>query len=76
MYKEAVEKKNAQLPILKYAYENYDKVALVTEDLIEPISKIANIDSKYYIVHNIIDYNKILKDSKKKFVLMKKQKVQ
>ena len=65
MYKEAVEKKNAQLPILKYAYENYDKVALVTEDLIEPISKIANIDSKYYIVHNIIDYNKILKDSKK-----------
>ena len=65
MYKEAVEKKNAQLPILKYAYENYDKVALVTEDLVEPISKIANINGKYHVVHNIIDYNKILEESKK-----------
>ena len=65
MYKEAVEKKNAQIPILKYAYENYDKVALVTEDLFEPISKIANINEKCYIVHNIIDYNKILEEAKK-----------
>ena len=65
MYKEAVEKKNAQIPILKYAYENYDKVALVTQDLVEPISKIANINEKCHIVHNIIDYNKILEEAKK-----------
>lgn len=60
MYKEAVVKKNSKLPVLKYAYENYDKVALVTEDLVEPISKIADIRNKCYIVHNIIDYKKIL----------------
>ena len=60
MYREATEKKNSSLEVLKYAYEKYDKIALVTEDLIETMSKIADIKDKYYIVHNIINYKNVL----------------
>lgn len=64
MYKEATVKKNASLDVLKYAYNHYNKVALVTEDLREPISKIADINNKCHIVHNIINYQHVLDKSK------------
>lgn len=60
MYKEATAKGNISLDILKYAYNKYDKIALVTEDLIEPISKIVNLPEKYCVVHNIIEYKRVL----------------
>ena len=65
MYKEATQKKNARLGILKYAYENYDKLALVTEDLIEPISKIADIKNKKHVANNLINYKHVLEEAEK-----------
>lgn len=64
MYMEATEKKNSSLDILRYAYNHYDKIALVTEDLVEPISKIADIKKKCYIAHNVINYEEVLKKAK------------
>ena len=64
MYKEATIRKNISLDVLKYAYNKYDKLAVVTEDLIEPTKKIINMPEKFYITRNIIDYNRIIKLSK------------
>lgn len=60
MYKEATVKKNINLDLLRYAYNKYDKLALVTEDLIESTNKIVDLPDKIYIVHNIINYKRIL----------------
>ena len=60
MYKEATEKKNVKLGILKYAYAKYNKIALVTKDLIEPTNKIADIQNKYYTVNNLINYKNVI----------------
>lgn len=64
MYKEATEKKNMRLDVLRYAYNKYDKVALVTDDILESARKIADLPNKYHIVNNIINYERILKMSK------------
>ena len=61
MYKEATVRKNVSLDILKYAYNKYDKLALVTEDLVEPTKKIIDLPEKFHIAHNIIDYERVLK---------------
>lgn len=68
MYREATEKKNVSLEILKYVYKVYDKVALVTKDLLEPTSKIFDIKDKYFILHNVINYQRILEEAKKEVV--------
>ena len=60
MYQEATKKKNTRLEILKYAYQKYDKIALVTKDLLEPICKITDIKNKYFVCNNIIDYKRVL----------------
>lgn len=60
MYSEATKKKNTRLKMLQYACEAYDKVALVTEDLKESTSKIADIKDKIYVSNNIINYKNVL----------------
>ena len=65
MYMEATEKGNSSLTVLKYAYEHYDKVAVVSEDLIEPLSKITDITKKCYVAHNVIDYKKVLEQGQR-----------
>lgn len=65
MYKEATEKQNVGIQVLKYAYKEYDKIALVTKDLIEPTCKIENVKEKYYIVNNLINYKHVLAGAKK-----------
>ncbi len=72
MYMEATEKKNSSLDILNYSYNHYDKISLVTEDLINSTSKITNIKDKYYIVHNVIDYNNILDKAKREILFDEK----
>ena len=64
MYKEATIKKNISLDVLKYAYDKYDKLALVTESLEESTLKITNQNEKFNVVHNLIDYKKILELAK------------
>lgn len=72
MYSEIFVKGNQKLDICKYAYNTYDKIALVTEDLIEPTSKILNKKEKFYICNNTIDYNRILKMSREEVTFDKK----
>lgn len=62
---EEINVRKAQNPnALKYAYNNYDKVVLVTEDMREPTLTFCNDERKIYIANNIIDYKTILEKSK------------
>lgn len=66
MYSEIVKKGNMRFDACKYAYETYDKIALVTDDLIETTNKIADVKEKINICNNLFDYKRILKLSKEK----------
>lgn len=56
---------NARESVLKYAYKNYDRVALVTNDLIDITSEFTeNNSSNFVVANNIINYKEILKKSK------------
>ncbi|WP_249029939.1 glycosyltransferase [Tannockella kyphosi] len=60
--------RGAQKPnMLRYAYNSYDKIALVTEDMREPTLEFCNNESKFFVANNIIDYNKIIEMSTKQF---------
>lgn len=54
-------KHNQRRDVLEYAYANYDKVALVSEDLVNPTSTLVDNTDKLTIVHNLLDVN-IIKD--------------
>ena len=64
-YSEIFKKGNLRFDVSKYAYKNYDKIALVTEDLIEQSSKILDVKEKFYICNNLFDYKRVLEMSKK-----------
>lgn len=64
MHSEIYVKGNQRYDACKYAYETYDKVALVTEDLMEPTSKIADVKEKMCICNNLFDYQRVLDMSK------------
>lgn len=59
MRKEIETRGNQREDVLKYAYANYDNVALVTEDIFEPISTFVNNTDNFKIAHNVIAYNEI-----------------
>lgn len=61
MRKEIETRGNQREDVLKYAYANYDNVALVTEDIWEPISTFVDNTNNFKIAHNVIAYNEILK---------------
>lgn len=65
MINEERSKGNQRLDILKYAYNNYDKVVTVSEDIISPTYKISKKNDNIITVHNIIDYKNILKRGEK-----------
>lgn len=46
-------------PSLRYAYDHFDKLAIVTEDMREPAMKFCKDPSKFRVVHNLIDYKTI-----------------
>ncbi len=60
VFQETTVKKNQRKDVLKYAYNVYDHVALVTEDLIEPTSAVAGENCHFDVAHNIINYQGIL----------------
>lgn len=61
MVEEIKLKGNQRNDVLRFAYTAYDNVALVTEDLTESTSTFTDGDvNRFRIVHNIIDYNKIV----------------
>lgn len=65
MVQEATVRKNQRKDVLKYAYEAYDHVALVTEDLVEPTTVIAGKERSFDLAHNLINYDSILERGSK-----------
>lgn len=59
MVAEMKSKNNQRRDILEYAYNNYDKVVTVSEDIIAPTFEISGRKDNIYIVKNIIDYKTI-----------------
>lgn len=60
MISEIKERRNQHPQVLKYAYNHYDKVAIVTEDMREPTLTFCHDNNRIYVAKNIIDYKKIL----------------
>lgn len=68
-------KHNATYAILNYAYNIYNNVALVSEDIKESAYKIANEGKNLKIVHNFFDNTGIVKKSNDDIVLDKDTEV-
>lgn len=64
MVEEIRTKGNQRKSALKYAYAEYDNVALVTEDLIEPTSTFVRKNDNFKIAHNVIAYDEIVERGK------------
>lgn len=62
-------KSNQRKDILKYAYNNYDKVVAVTDDIVASTQKLAGTNKKIDIVKNTIDYRTILANSEQPIAL-------
>lgn len=63
MLQEIKSRGNQRLGALKYAYNHYKKVAVVTQDIVEPTAKISGNKDNIYIAKNAIPHNLILKKS-------------
>ncbi len=60
MRKEIETRGNQREDVLMYAYKNYDNVALVTEDIWEPISTFVENTDNFKVTHNVIAYKDVL----------------
>lgn len=60
MYQEATVKRNQRKDVLDYAYSNYDHVAIVTEDLVEPTAAVMKTPRDFNVAHNLINYDDIV----------------
>ena len=61
MIEEIKTKHNQHPNVLKYAYNHYDKVAIVTKDMKEPTLLFCDNESRIKQVRNIINYQKVIK---------------
>ncbi|MBR6103217.1 MAG: CDP-glycerol glycerophosphotransferase family protein [Ruminococcus sp.] len=61
MLDEIKTRKTQRKDVLKYAYRNYDKVAVVSDGLIEPTAKISGTKDNIVVVRNTIDTVNILR---------------
>ena len=59
MVQEVSTKNNQNLSVLKYIYNNYDNVVVVSPDLIGPTSEISGRKDNIKIVHNVNDIDEI-----------------
>ena len=65
MIAEMKTRKNQHYKTLKEAYNNYDRVVAVSQDIVEPTKKISGRDDNIVIVNNAHDYKSIIEKSKK-----------
>lgn len=72
MIKEIETRGNQNYQTLKEAYNNYNSVAIVSPDLLEPTSKISGRKDNIKLIHNINNYESIIDKSKKEIVLDEK----
>ena len=61
MRKEIETRGNQREDVLRFAYKNYDNVALVTEDIFESTATFVDNPSNFKIAHNVIAYEEIKK---------------
>ncbi len=59
MVEEIKTKGNQRKDVLRYAYNNYDSVAVVTEDIIEPTLKLSGRKDNIRVIKNAINYKLI-----------------
>lgn len=64
MVQEIEVKKIQNVNAIRYAYNHYDKVIIVTEDMREPTLEFCDNNEKIFVAKNIIDYESILEKSK------------
>ncbi|MBQ9072714.1 MAG: CDP-glycerol glycerophosphotransferase family protein [Bacilli bacterium] len=64
MIQECNTKGNSKKHILDYAYNKYDKVVAVTEDIVPPTKTFMKEDKNLVVAHNLIDYKNIITKSK------------
>ncbi len=55
---------NQRFDAIEYAYNTYDRVAVVTDDMIEPTYEISKNRENIHVCRNVIDYQSILEKSK------------
>lgn len=60
MRKEIETRGNQREDVLRYAYRNYDNVALVTEDIWESIATFVDNTNNFKVAHNVIAYENVL----------------
>lgn len=59
-------KGNQRYDVLQYAYQHYDKVAIVTDDMRKSTMQFSGKEDNIQVVNNIIDYKSILKKAEAK----------
>ncbi len=64
MKSEIAVRKNSQKSLLHYAYNTYDKVIAVSEDILEPTYELAGKKEDITVIENVIDYRAVLDKSK------------
>ena len=69
MLQEIKTRSNQNFNTLKEAYNNYDNVIVVSEDLIEPTSKISGKKDNIKVIHNINDFKAIIDKSNQELKL-------
>ena len=65
MIDEIKTRKNQHKKTLKYAYNTYDKVAIVTKGLKDSVVKISGREDNIYVAENIINYKKVIDGAQK-----------
>ena len=64
MINEIKSKHDQRTSVLKYAYNHYDNVAVVSEDIIKSTSRIKGNSNNIVVVHNMIEKDLIIQKSK------------
>ena len=67
MVEEINTKGNQRGDALKYSYSVYDKVAVVTQDILESTKQLVDDESKLKVARNIIDYKSVVNKSELPF---------
>lgn len=65
MEKEIEVRKNQHPATLKYAYNHYDKVAIVTQDMLEPTMTFCQDRTKISVANNLFDYETVIEKAQK-----------
>ena len=63
MVREIKNKDKFNKNVYKYAYDHYDTVAVVSDDLIKPTSKLTSKTENIKVIHNLNDYDDIISKS-------------